>query len=1591
MSHNLLWKAYHEDNVDRFRRLLAPAGYNAQSVSKSPSVGIGGGGSASPGAFGTSPRNAFRSRKASAFGPGAGGARSGNVNFGRAEVNSRDYMGLTILLRAASSDSANAIDFVEALLDHPAVDIYVQDPESGWNALHRALYTGNVSIARLLLDKERRDLSGLTVGASVARVGRLIKTKDNEGNSPFDLYNSTIGERDLKSLNDADNSDEDSESEEIPVATDNAGNSGLLDLVNGTEVFAFGSNKNLSLGLGDEDDRQYPERVYLERPDHLIQRFYEEYLEKGGLETPEQIPTLTRHKELLVHDVALSKYHSAILTTDPVSNLYVCGIGRGGRLGLGDENTRFTYAPVQGGLTNKKVTQVALGQNHTLAVTSEGGLYSWGSNADSALGYALPEPPPGEEAMSLLPRQLFGPLKKEAIVGVAASTIHSVAFTSAGSLYCWGRNTGQLALMDADSRSLEVQQTPRKVAASLLNSGITMVSAIDKATTCLLANYTVVVFTSYGYNVVKFPFGEAGLTSHRLGNISMSSRYDAERNRIKYVASGGETIVGVSGRGDLFSMNLTKKADAQLSMSTTNPSKIKGAVSQPICIWSAHKDGVRSVDVGEHGAVIISTQSGAVWRRIIRAKAKDTHVAGSSEAKRKDFKFQRVPGITNIVTVRSSVFGAFAAIRKDSEVMREQVNVGRQTLWDDIAPLNCLRDFKSSDPGPKGKGILKTWDATTLHQKLGSVAFEVLKSPDLEKDLHNYLLLWRSTNESTQSALDTVIRSSSLPELQVPIHSWILAARSLVLRQALASFRTSGTYKTSDVFVIEKLGEKIAVTFTGLDIISLLNLVVYMYEDRVIPAWNYTRHDPSLAYRYRQIRAEVVKTASNLELGKLEAAAQKQVDPQRQLDEDLRSAMDDPQFFEDADAVVELEGDETLVHSSLLCQRCPFFEGLFYGRSQGMWLASRLAAQGPAERIPVDLKHIDPETFRFVLSYLYADTGDQMFDGVVTDNLDEFTDLVMDVLSVANELMLDRLSQICQQVLARFINTRNIAHFLNAISPCSVTEFKDAGLEYITLQLENMLENNLLADLDEELLLDLDEVVRGNQLARYPFARSGRATLLLHEQYPNLAQDIDEERQRRVKEMAFKASQKEDERKLSSSLKGKFGSLEDLQPASPSLEKSKGKGTVRRNEPFSPDLRPKAGQADLMFDMDEDEGPLESPSLRPKRAVGSRQKTELDQIPPLSESFRGQRPKPIRDSPLGSSPAGLGLESTSITGQPSATPPAKSGSPWASAKLPTAKLDLKEIMNETPPARSALSAGLAAQQAKEASAKPSQAKLSQKERKRLQQLQAEQAAEFAKALSDKTPWEKPKADSRPSPWKAASSESKVAPKDGRADAPQSAPPVTKPLVAAEASAKSIPRRTQSPDTRHSGQSRTPAATPPVRPPPRNSSTSTFSADMSNKPVVPHSKSYIKPPTKSEPIIGLSMADIIDQERRTLESAKEAVAKRSLMEIQQEQAFQEWWEEESRRTQEEEARRSTREREREEGKSSSGGKGRRGRSGKPRGGGRGDGASGANPGPGAAAGAEGEAAAARQQNQDSGRGGRGNRRGRGRGGAAKAST
>lgn len=644
---------------------------------------------------------------------------------------------------------------------------------------------------------------------------------------------------------------------------------------------------------------------------------------------------------------------------------------------------------------------------------------------------------------------------------------------------------------------------------------------------------------------------------------------------------------------------------------------------------------------------------------------------------------------------------------------------------------------------------------------------------------------------------------------------------------------------------------------------------------------------------------------------KLEAAARLQAGLERTLDIDLQEAISDPVFFDDGDVILELDGDEVTVHSHLLCQRCPFFDGMFNGRSQGQWLADRRFSTEQAEPIRVDLKHIHPETFSYVLTFLYGDVGEKMFDDVMAASLDEFSELVLDVLSVANELMIDRLSQICQSLIGKFVTNRNISNLLNEISPCSVAEFKNTGLEYICLQLESVLENHYLDSLDEELLHELDDIIRDNQLACFPFAKSGRAELLLHEKYPDLAADIEEERRRRVKEMAFKQAQREEERRASSSCKPRFGSLDDSARGSENPEKSNRQPKIGRNEPFSPALRPKDSIADMIFDM-EDEGPsggsnLMSPQLSPPLARTDIDVGAISKLPAEWKRSKGKEKAESLQSPDSSLPSRQqpNLESvlpiSKEAKQSLESPYSEPNAPWASAALPTTKLDMKDIMSEAS-GKSALTAALSAQKTKDSAGKPL-SKMSQKERKKQLQIQldAQMAAqeEQAKAI----PWEtaSPSNKKQP-PWKPAVPTPKTSLQQAMAsDAAQRSAISTnaKPLVASESDPRSAQRRTASPDTRFPGQGR------PGNPP---SQTRPGVDKPLSRPLVPHSKSYIKPAPKTEPTLGVSMADIIGQQQREQEMVKEAVAKRSLQEIQEEQAFQEWWDQESRRAQEEEARR-----------------------------------------------------------------------------------
>lgn len=1436
------------------------------------------------------------------------------------EINSRDAAGLTILHHAASSMAESAVHIAQALLNHPGTDIYIQDAENGWTALHRAFYFGNIAIARCILNRDTQDILGQRSSSSNQPARGLVKIKDKEGYGPLDLYAMTIKDRTLRpehvpfvgpdsdddmAHRQSDDTDHDTRRKRITPPV----------LLAGDEVYTFGSNKNVTLGFGDEDDRQYPERITLRRPDHLLQRFHREHCEKQdqywverGLPAPRltpvqprgivELPAHIRNTPIFIQDVRMSKLHTAVLTTDPVANLYMCGHGPGGRLGTGSETTRYLFTCIEGGgLGQKKVSAIALGQNHTLAITEEGEIYSWGNNAYGQLGYTVPKPSfKDDDPISTIPRQIFGPLKRDIVTGVAASRIHSVAHTTTA-LYTFGKNEGQLGIVDSDARSLERQVIPRKIAASLFSSPILSVSAIDGATICLLDNREVWVFANYGYTKVNFPLD--GFTSNFLKESWLTTKYNTVPNQVEKITSGGDTICALTTSGEIFTVAVSRRTEGiqDATASTTNPKQIREALSVPYRIWTSKKShmAAKDVDVDQDGSIILTTVVGSVWRRIKRATIRNAAPVKSTETRPYDVKFQRVAGLTRVIAVRASAFGAYAAVRKDYDVTRCQISNDEPKLQSDIAPLLPfyeMNDYEetSDDEEPEPRFWRRKGHTHGFRKR-------ALRTKDLEAEVGE--VLKRSGTKGGRPCTMRVGTTTS--NVYIPVHELIFSGRSRVYRDALLDFRSrEADHVISDLLSIENDGARVLVLFQGLDFLTIFNLILYLYTDSVVDFWNVSRYYPSMAHRYREVRTELMRVASRLELRQLEMAVRQMADPQKSLHLDMELAIKDEAFFDSGDVVIDLADGEMLLHSDILCQRCPFFEGLFRGRAGGQWLAGR---RTDSSLVHIDMTHVEKHLFGLVVRYLYTDVGKELFEDVISEDLndllalDELLDHVIAVMSVANELMLDRLSQICQKFIGRYVNVRNVCSLLTAISPSSVTEFKDAALEYICLNLEAIIQNGSLDKLDEDLLLDLNQVVHDNQLAYLPFARSGHAEAALFDRSPDLAERIAQNKRAKIDAILLSNKHADDE---NSSISSWARSLEET-TTSPLRQRNYRRAS---KEPKSPTLNPspkyKNSAPDLMFDMfdaNDDEGVFKIQAKSPRSAENTGNKSR---VPPIS-SPNGR----LLDSiPKHSQVSLQSFDILTETSQPIISPlvpqPAtRSSPPWGTVPLVTTKLDLKDIMAQDSSAMlSNISLGLSRGEAGRI-ARPTSAKMSQKERKRLQQAQ-----------QTDSPIEKLQATPPTiSPWKMmAQKPSKGSNVCSAAhSSPQSSPQLLQTMsrqsltMRQTVSKKNISAQK---DQRIESQSHQGSALPSVAKPLANERGMSVSTD----PIpIPRSIRHIPLPQHdlASPSQNLSMMEILSHQEAEKASIRDAAAKRSLQEIQQEQEFQAWWDRESRRAIEEE--------------------------------------------------------------------------------------
>ena len=100
--------------------------------------------------------------------------------------------------------------------------------------------------------------------------------------------------------------------------------------------------------------------------------------------TPKRVKSLSSKS---VVDIATGAYHCAAVTAD--GDLYTWGDGFCGQLGLGDKRPQLLPSQVTlGGLEDEVVESVSCGARHTLAVTEDGEVFSFGLGHFGVLGRA---------------------------------------------------------------------------------------------------------------------------------------------------------------------------------------------------------------------------------------------------------------------------------------------------------------------------------------------------------------------------------------------------------------------------------------------------------------------------------------------------------------------------------------------------------------------------------------------------------------------------------------------------------------------------------------------------------------------------------------------------------------------------------------------------------------------------------------------------------------------------------------------------------------------------------------------------------------------------------------------------------------------------------------------------------------------------------------------------------------------------------------------------------------------------------------------------------------------------------------------------
>ena len=250
-----------------------------------------------------------------------------------------------------------------------------------------------------------------------------------------------------------------------------AGERHNLALTAGGAVWSWGMGSSGRLGHGDEQHQWQPQKVEALAGQRVVAVLgggaHSLALTAGGsvwswglgaygqlghgdwqeLLLPQRIEALAGQR---VVAVSVGAVHSLILTADGA--VWSWGDGVFGKLGHGDEQHQLLPKKIEA-FVGQRAFAVSAGSQHSLAITADGSVWSWGGGAFGKLGH-------GDTQNQLLPKKVET-LADQRVVAVSAGGHHNLARTADGAVWCWGwGGSGKLGHGDEQNQLL-----PKKVEA----------------------------------------------------------------------------------------------------------------------------------------------------------------------------------------------------------------------------------------------------------------------------------------------------------------------------------------------------------------------------------------------------------------------------------------------------------------------------------------------------------------------------------------------------------------------------------------------------------------------------------------------------------------------------------------------------------------------------------------------------------------------------------------------------------------------------------------------------------------------------------------------------------------------------------------------------------------------------------------------------------------------------------------------------------------------------------------------------------------------------------------------------------------------